>query len=274
MSAILKKPRQWAFSLGLVAPEWGWFYKGDEGTWPLWENSGSSARDVSANRRDATLVGTDIEWTGSPLGITIHQTGTNDNYLDLGSASQFPMGATAGQPFTIGGLFTHFSSIPLRGNFGYFDGTRAFQQQTDDPEWRILYGISPFDNISGGSYVTSTARTFLVTFSDSGVGRFYINGTLIGTDASVTGDFTPSGVNFLVGARGTTSGGADNELDAYIHAFLIRSREWTSKEVQVWSRDPFGPFRMVDPVADGIIPAIVTPVSTDSLIPILKRRRR
>ena len=53
-------------------------------------------------------------------------------------------------------------------------------------------------------------------------------------------------MNFLVGARGTISGGADGELDAYIHAFIVRSREWSHNEVRAWSRNPFGPFHMID----------------------------
>ena len=247
MSALLKKPRKWNVKPGLVAPEWRWFWKNDEGTWPFWDGAGTTAYDAGEKGRNATLVGANVSWDTSPLGRVVLHSGANDSYIDLGDAAQFPMGATSGQPFTFAGLFTH-PSAPTTTNFGWFDGTRAFQQQVTIAEWRILYGISPFDILAGDSLVENTPRTFIVTFSSSGVGKFYVDGRLVATDASPTGAFVPSGVNFLVGARGTTGGGADGAINMKTHMFVVRSVEWNAAQVSLWHRDSFGPIRMDDAV--------------------------
>ncbi len=278
-----RKPDRQGFDRALVVPGWEWFWEGEEGTWPFWDGGGLTVTDVGKHGRHATLVGSGMSWGTSARGRVVESDGSADSYINLGAADQFPMGATTGQPFTLAGLFTH----PLAAvgtNCGWFDGTRAFQMQASGPDWRILYGISPFDTIGPGddSEELHIAKAFVFTFTTAGAGKLYVGSPaaaagvfLLGTDAAVTGDFTPVGVNFLVGARGVVSSGADGEMDMKTHLFLMRSVAWSDEQVASWAYDPFGPFRMVDEIEGSWIegPGAVA-VSTDSIIPILKRRRR
>ncbi len=239
-----RKPLQLLpFYPSLVAPEWEWFYKGDEGTWPVWDGGGDTVRDLSGHNRHASI--TNGTWVATPSGLGLDLA---TGYINVGSASQFPMGATTGQPFTVGMRFTldsHTQGVS-QSFFGYFDGTRAFQCQVrvaSNPDaYRLLYGPNPFDQPFGG-LVTAGEHFIIFTFSTAGVGRFYVDRQLVATDPSPQGDFTPVSVDFIFGARGTASSGRDGHMDGKIDYCFFRSVEWSGEQVGLLFDSPYGPFR-------------------------------
>jgi hypothetical protein len=94
--------------------------------------------------------------------------------------------------------------------------------------WRVAYGVSPFDDIRVNSLaVLNQWYSLAFTFS-AGVGSFYVDGRLIGTDAAVTGSFSDT-TPLNIGRR---SGDNAVPFNGWIDDVRVYNRALTAHEVR------------------------------------------
>ncbi len=86
-----KKPEEWAFDPGFVAPEWLPFWDGARVVLPFWEGS-SDAFDL-ANGLQATLNGA-VTWVSTKYGISPNYTNTIGDRFSFPNSSIFDVATT------------------------------------------------------------------------------------------------------------------------------------------------------------------------------------
>lgn len=160
---------------------------------------------------------------------------SNGRDFELSSSQYFSRSGNPGGGAASGGAFSvqvwmKPESLPSNQQaIGRFDGTKLFQLGMNDSMGvRVGYGISPFDNIQvGATPSTGTWYHAVFTFSATGTGKLYVDGSLVGTDASLTGAFNAA-TDINIGRRG---GDGAEYFDGVLDEIGWWSRELTSDEV-------------------------------------------
>lgn len=240
MSALLKKPRKWAFEPGIVAPEWAWFWDSLLFALPLWEGAGK-ARDYSGNGHHATLTG--MPWVATPIGLGADNNSDGDELGFDDKQVALDISATAKHSF-----FCVIDVDSYNGtNAGFFragstsNDATFFITNAGAGLWLRFQTVDVFKD----SYTLGTGRkTFGFSHSRSAPqdGAGYLDGVKRSTGTG--GGSNPTSI-YQLGWQSATSQRIDGRWQA---AYLWNKWLGDEQHAQL-HRDPFGPFRMVDEAA-------------------------
>lgn len=180
--------------------------------------------------RDAVAVGTQRR-DALPLGYSPYFGGSSA--FDLGG--NFGEGATTGSAFSWVGLWRRDGGASNQQIIGRFSGTQLFQIGFNTNVFRVAYGVSPFDAITGSTISASLGEVSFAFTYDNGTGTLYDGGVQRGQDTSVTGSFAAS-TAYRLGMRG-----GDNAEGArgWLQYAYFYGRALTATEVAWISREPF-----------------------------------
>ncbi len=273
MPILLKKPRKWVFSPALVTPRWSWFWKGVDVAFPFWEGAGLEIFG-SFGKSAITTHGIGASgWHHSSVGgiwrtidVSAIDFFTVQNHKGISGAASRAIIVYANTTISeIGSNYIVGWGPDTAGNayrFAFNDGnlrteaSSGFVQgstSVNDGEWHLFLSVFEGSNI-----------TDVVHYVDAAVDS-------TGSSSAVALDTTADDIKLFARPDNDSLSLRDTDV-AYVAVLNFAP---TRTQIKQLSHDPFGPFRMVDEVGDGIITtAPVGPVGTDSLIPILKRRRR
>ncbi len=209
--------------------------RGLVGYWLLNEGSGNKVGDLSGNGNTGTFTGTAPSWSAGKFGSAVLLPGT-DEHIDLNK--NFGFGATTGSPFTLL-IWFNTSNTGVAGILiGRYDGTTDLLQMgiSTADNLRVAYGHSPFDTIVSTQTVQDgELHCGVFTFSSGGVGNLYLDGVLVGTDASANNAFI-DGTELHIGNRG---GDNADPLDGLIDHAMIYNRALSASEIALLYREPF-----------------------------------
>ncbi len=272
-----KKSGRWGFDEGLVAPKWEWFWDKSYVLWPFLEGQGLRTFSTGKHRITGTLQA-DTEWLTTRFGPAVDGTTTPtdsrilipDNTLmrfvnDFSITVMFFDDAVT--PAGVAKYFCGKVSADFNDYiFSYDHGAQTFI-------WRaggVGRQISGPGGPGGIDFLHGKLNVLTVVQHPIRGKELWINGELILSDTG-EGDDVPGGTNtFALLARGDTTGAWDN---GPIYGIYFHQPALIGPENALLFNDPFGPFRMA---AEEPLPGsdILIAAPTDSLIPILKRRRR
>ncbi len=283
-----KKSDRWGFDKGFVALEWGWFWQELAFFTPIWEWNAPELRDLVTRKRGTIQSAT--TWTTTDMGLALNFTDTTSDGVvfsggplitsDLSSfQGSFTVFALARTPDVGADRHTLYAQWDAgASNSGQMllgmNMTRAAGTEAG------TLGFTCFNQVTSFDGADSAAGLLLADTWYSMVGRRLFDGS--SSDASVWLD----GVDVTENADTTNPECGRVENASYIGNYSTAipfegdisyvagwDRALGDGEIIQLSRDPFGPFRMVDEFlaagSDQLIAAL-----TDSIIPILKRRRR
>lgn len=185
--------------------------------YPLHEDSGSTANDLSGNGNDGTITGTTLGATGL-LGTTAYDFDGVDDYVDLGTIS------TNLSSFTLAGWFqfddtsSQQETICLSGNNDCYLGTRNGNYSV------FVYNAGVF-SVEGSAIGTS--RIFLTGTWDGSTLRLYEDATEVGS-TSVSNMDNAGRSDRL----GSDTRGAGNYHDGRLSEVGIWDRSLSASEVQ------------------------------------------
>lgn len=188
--------------------------------------------EASGNLLDAhgSVTFTDNNTVGATTGKILGGRSFNGTNEYFSRSGNFGGGAASGGAFSVSLWLTTDQAARVQQVIGRFAGGKLFQlgQGNSGEGLRVAYGVSPFNSIQVGSNPTAGQWYHVVfTFSSSGVGKLYVNGTLIGTAATLTGAFNDS-TDINIGRRG---GDGTEYWDGNTDEIGWWSRELASGEV-------------------------------------------
>jgi hypothetical protein len=122
------------------------------------------------------------------------------DYVDL--TANFGEGATTGAPFTWAMWFQPDTVTGNQQILGRYNGTQLMQIGLGNSNVGASYGVSPFDGTGGGTAASiGTWMHVALTFSTTGVGIAYVNGSATPDDENPTGSFAAA-TAYNIGRRG------------------------------------------------------------------------
>lgn len=264
-----KKPGRWGSDKGFVAAKWDWFYRDLRFAFPVWEGIGEIRAVAGTESSGLEGVKTGIGlWRANKVGLGMDLT-ANTRISLIGA---FP---DVAQHFSV--TLVYLPSAFASGNFpkwawGVWVTDESPMLQITTPGTNFNFSMLGVSSISVTHPLVIGKRAVVtVTWdSDSTSAILYAEGLNLGTNTMA---FTPQGgdTNGHIGRNMLTDNGT---LEGDLLAFYMHDRVSSFPEHRQLYEDPFGPFRMVDEneaIAGSDI--LITP-PTDSLIPIIKRRRR
>lgn len=239
----LIKPFRWAVSPGLIDPNWRWAWRGLIRAWLFWEGGGAPA-DWSPYRA-GRVAQSGGSWTAGGLGMGFYFDGTND-YLNAGSFNQH----AATNELSVVMLFRATqtdSMVLMRYNAMTAAGgdyQAAYVDTNNPPNIRVKVGSAGY---AWAPYALGDTVHIVSTAQGGGPVKIYKNGFLEDS-ATASESFASVSEPWLIGvdADATNAGSLGNWFRGDIYQILIYNRILSAQEVWLLSRDPFGPFRMVD----------------------------
>ncbi len=246
MSALLKKPRKWAFSPGLVAPEWAWARKHIVYEFVFWEGTGNPVELIE--NRVVSRGGT-TGWQAGPFGLEYKFNGT-DMHLAIDGHELLSFSHECLVIPRINGADSIAVIAETPGNstndrsFGISDAG-SFKFHIFDGGVKVAEGGTPVINIP----------VHLIGTADRSNIELFVDG--VSVDIVSAGDAFDFTSPELILGRGPVIGGAS---DFKSSASIVMFRVWDIPIRDVLAaqlaRDPFDLFRMDDEV--GVV--VVVPV--------------
>ncbi len=245
MSALLKKPRKWVFSSGLVAPEWAWSHKELIAAYPMWDKQGTRIYDVSPFRRSAPFTNTPT-WVTERYGAALEFTEDGSEYaLAELSGLGLPLASSTATDWKFSIIVTGVKIVNTATGKGIIqiansisDGTPFLLIQNEQSsQLRFLFNNAFIFIITVDA---DAIHTVALTYDGVTI-KIYINGELV--------DSSARGVAFASADNDLWIGNGSNEsFGGRIGGVLLWKRTLTDLDILKISRDPFGPFRMVDEI--------------------------
>ena len=251
---MIVKPQQWAFSPGLIAPEWRWFHRDALSILPLWDASiGTSDPYDIARKLFAQLTIDAINhttWTETEFGRAVFSTHRNNSptpgtLADGLDFSSNPISVSAGSDFTfifhgiIDSIFGNNGGFWRSGSSNFGPNFNIFNASQRRP-WVRWNGIDILKITSGQDFNLGTVVSLVFRIKSGASVDFWVDG--IEKHSATHTQSTPSFSIYHVGLQASGS-----EAVYCKYAMLgFWSRAWSDNEIVVWSRNPFGPFRMAD----------------------------
>ncbi len=266
MSALLKKPRKWNISSGFVAPEWLRFWSHLTTLRLFLDKSTSLLPDIITGFSPVTQ-GTPIIGHGKS-GHFFGFDATNEN-ISIGNTTNgamFPRVTHGTIAFVRRKVDSTNRAHSTCGIANATDRINIHNPFSDGVTYFDWGGSAGDRRISATVSVSQEIENWVFVAGPQGM-AFYQNGILRASNSAAATNAATTESFFINKA----SSSAGDLVEFYL--FATFDDAWTAKQVSKWSRDPFDPFRMAEGVGDVITPSGIV-VSTDSLIPILKRRRR
>ncbi len=272
-----KKPHRWGFDKDLTAPEWEWFWQRAKLAVPFWEGGGVSSLDIVKGLKfnwDTDTSDSVPLWVTGPNGIRVNFSTpqTEDN---LTAALNGPLNLTDPDKITLIAKVKTGAATARGTVFSPDNVTNLAQMELEASRITIIIdGV--FMARSNLSTLVANTEYFItyVRFASGDSHRIYLDGVELSLFSSATNSYTePADVDLMIGNRGQSAG--SQSLDADIDYFAYLDGAISAEEVRQLAADPFGPFRMVeDNEGQSAGSDILIAAPTDSLIPIIKRRRR
>ncbi|MEZ4156368.1 MAG: LamG domain-containing protein [Candidatus Paceibacterota bacterium] len=185
------------------------------GYWNFEDGSGTTVTDQSGNGNTGTLTGTP-DWVNGHRGTALDFNGSSD-YVDT-PAQDF------GGPVTIALWVYRGPYVTERMAFGQFGSIDLRETSTQ------LRFITPdLSDTLIGTNVSIGEWTHLAFTYDSGTGQkiIYKNGSVAGTETSITGEIDGGTSNFQIGARGD----GNQHFNGKVDEFRIYDRALSATEV-------------------------------------------
>jgi len=249
MSALLKKPRKWAFNPGLVAPEWEWFWEGCIGAWPFWESAGNKVLDISSFNQAGTFVNTPT-WGADARGPTVDFQAASSDHIDVGTAGHLSL------PGVMSVLCVHH----MNDNYTSSQSLVGWANSSASLNYDLEFGRT---NNKYSWLNNSTAITLDSTRSISdnnihvicvtrggGTGDWdismFIDGVLDGATTTVENPNDAAGSRLGIAKLGNFG---TFKYEGSISLMVLWDKTLTDDQAIKITRDPFGPFRMGEDVA-------------------------
>ncbi len=249
----LRQPLIWGFDRGLVSPDWETIWKHSLLSTIMWDattpinlvdrkpyNSISSASQFFVQTNNGLGLNAD--------GVSVSTAIANANIAEVTALTDEITVAA----FVIPGDGTRGDLINQWGA----NGVRHFDLLQGVTASRFTFFVSTDGTASINSGASTTPIVagvphFVVGTYDRANIRIYVDGIQENSAAQTAAMFTTSSV-------GVELGDNDNDDGPFLGQILlgaVLSKALTAGEIQHWSRDPFGPFRMIDESV-GIVPAV------------------
>ncbi len=244
MSALLKKPRKWALSPGLVAPEWAWFWKRARLVVPFWEGGGTSNFDLVKGLKFNWDTTSNVPtWKPGPSGnrVNFPTSQTEDNMV---TTLNGPLNLTDPDKITLIAK-VKTGAATARGTVFSPDNVANLAQMELEASRVTIIIDGVFMARSNLSVLVANTEYFItyVRFASGDSHRIYLDGVELSLFSSATNSYTePADVDLMMGNRGQTAG--SQSLDADIDYFAYLDGAISTEEVRQLAADPFGPFHM------------------------------
>ena len=243
---LVKPPRMGGFLPGLVAPEWQWAWKGLVLAVPLWEGGGAP-KDFSPRQQVIETPDSTFTWVGGEYGLALSQSGSDSNGLQITGAAQSLIDLPTTYNFTVEIWAKRDSALASKCAFGW-TGTDDLMIYPNDATvgsggvrvfWRDVGGN--LINESGPDLSGQWHQTVFLSRASNNH-QAYRDGVSVGTSASTgtAGPFT----GITIGAFGDVT---TQPLTGDLLLVRVWDRVLSVTEIAALARDPFGPFRAVDP---------------------------
>ncbi len=253
-----KKPERWGFDRSLVNPEWQKIADHMVLGVPMW---GVGSTDIPSFGRIKTL-GTRTAFGGGPApAILVSRFGPTFNFVTGVTADDGghftwgdPVEASFTEAVTIFVLVYYnswsFSNISgAIGKWGAAQADRAYTIFTDavgEVHLGLGDGTSTFQTTVTAAQSLNVWYFMVGSWSKAGgVGRIYVDGVLNGTVA-LTSSLATNTSPLEVGRLRSDGSPSFFGHDGQIAMAGVLDIELSAVEIQQWSCDPFGPFRMVE----------------------------
>ncbi len=279
MPNFLHKPSHWTLTRGLIAQEWGWFWNASKHSTILAPNGGLPF-DLGQRKilqLDGGTVYSIVSSDNRGRVIRLNDGATTDNTgLEIASSGGFLGGSTE---FTIA-LYLRWHGInadtsnesSLYDEWGGGATNILFRYEPQQNRLEAFADIGGVKTLNGVTTLTvedGEWETLLFTYDGSEI-AVWNNGVQAGTPIAASGALgtaTPQTL-WCNQVSNTNDGG---QWDVAV--LTAQNRFWGPEKISQWSRDPFGPFRMVDEA--GVVHGLPTVVAAaNSIYPLIRRRRR
>ncbi len=297
MPTQLKKPRKWVFTPAAIAPEWQWIFRTAELATPMW-GPGPVFEDFGINHLRFAHGGTDTAvWQGTTRGLAA----TFDNPDSL-AIDDFYDPTPGFVPNYGGGAFTALALVDvvfgsLASAYAHclasgevFSASSNFvfgirdHSTTASNRRLVIYSQSSGGNLDGAEsaaispLIVDGVPVVICARWTSGVApNFFVDGIQLGANLSGSGNTifgAGSDVLRIAAPVDPTSVSRGWPNPWRIHGAYLFPSALTNKQIFELSNNFFGPFRMADPVGDGLITPVVVVAAADNIWSILWRRRR
>lgn len=262
MPKQLAKPQRWGpLSVGLVAPEWRWFYRDLVALVPMWEG-GDRARDFGPQKIVPDTTGTQPPWEvtryGRGLGFGSSESISYGQPGWINGASAFSVGAvclvddiTADHAV----IWKGSSGFPAGGAWAlWFDdgapiGTDVWEFITSD-------GATTVRSWTSSGFVNANQWYHVVGVGEVGQAhKIYVDGK----DETANTESTQSAAMGSL-AEDVAIGGSGDQLgrlySGSISLVAVWRRVLLANEIAQWASDPFGPLRLYSPLPVGFVSAV------------------
>ena len=250
MSALLKKPRKWVFSPGLVAPEWEWFHKNLVGGFIFWE--GAAEPFELGTGKKATFSSVPL-WKPTPHGMSLFVDGLNDHCEGEANSKLLSL-----QPplticsYVIADVLEYGAFICNNSGRANYSGAWLGHWSTAGQIWFGFGDDAGLGSSNRGGWISTSTGLLVVGEANTIVGSMhslasadvYLNGFPVALTASGT-------ATTMVNSDGQPNIGWLRDVFGLGHRNMIScifDTDWTSAQAEQWSRDSFGPFRMADEI--------------------------
>jgi hypothetical protein len=222
----------------------------------------TTVKDSTSNNNGNDSVNTSTRTTAGQIDGALLFQNANGNSVSLGTGASLHVSSAftfqgwfklASPPIGAYGLLTCTNSIGYNYAF-LINNAGAFQYRENNSS-------SGAGNNIGGAVQLDTWTFVTVTFDGTNI-KFYQNGTLSSTAASVLGDST-SGICFMGGTYTTSNGYFDGVLDEIRFSNSARSADWIATEYNNQSA-PNSFYTLGSELTGGGAPPTITGISPSS----------
>ena len=198
------------------------------GWWPLHENSGDKAYDLSGNGNHGSLNGGVTQGVAGKGGLTAYSFDGSDDYVSMGDFFDAPSSLTLSTWVKFDSTPNSRSTVITKGGSG--DDSYSLTWNPDDG------GINFYVDDSNGNSSDATFKSpqtgvwyHILGAYDGETARIFVNGELKGSSSNASGSLVSNTNPVTIARRGNNS---QWHLDGNVADVRIYNRALTSQEIQ------------------------------------------
>ena len=266
-----KKPARWAFTRGLVAPEWAWFWRDVNHALIFQERAGSKVYDfggrVSFDIKNSapwarTRLGAGVEFQEGGAGT--QQVVQYDSPIYTNRAKLTVFFVASDTSSSVANAARRVISARTASNIDFaiwWDNTlNRFTLNIDDKN-------TPLTPTGGFTFENNDNKPHTVSITwDNTINnvRLMINGVLHSSTSLIGSPTGGKGATQLGWGNLPTNTSADRNFGGTIVAGYLIDRYVPDDEIRLLHADPFGPFRMRDEAGVAFAVAVGNTADTDA----------
>ncbi len=260
-----KKPDRWGFDKGLTDPKWEWFWRDSFLSFPLWE--GHDRPFSLVNNPILTINNTPV-WRRRSRGMVLRSNSSLDAWvvphfpeMDVTELTIAVVAEWALDSTTLNVTLLNYGTTTA-GSWTIF----RFNTSSDGVTIQVRVDSGTSRLIEGPTLTQGREYKIVLTYKDPNL-RIYVDGVLRGTESTGGTLDTDRGDLWL----GSHVSAANTHWNEPVSLYHFSGRAWSPAEIVEWSRDPFGPFHMVNDtetliegtgaVAAGVLNLVMAPYS-------------